>query len=155
MGQRHNKIRLPAPWLLLAIIETAVFAAIPFVAASVLGRDLPGIEIPSPTQILVFTFILVLTMTAMGLYGGRHRGSPFGDLSRSTWAFALAGAGLAMVAELWSDSGMRFSVTVLALTLGFFIQRTLRLVFFDAVLLPGEPDPRVRLAAGSGYRMHQ
>ena len=54
MGQKHNKIRLPAPLMLLAAIETGVYSAMPCVAASILGRDLPGIDIPTPLQIVVF-----------------------------------------------------------------------------------------------------
>ena len=79
--------------------------------------------------------------------------SGIGDLSRSTWAFALAGAALAFVAEVWSAGAMRVSVTVLALLVAFFVQRTLRLVYFDAVHLPGAPA-RFTGPRGSGIRVH-
>lgn len=136
MGQHLNSLRLLSPVWALVALETSLFIAMPYLATLVLSQDLSDIELPSIAEAVCFALTLVAALGACGLYRFSigHRMSA--ELVRSAWAFTVAGGLLVLVSEYLPFMTQRLSVTVLGLLIGFFVQRTVRVVFLDMVSLP-------------------
>ncbi len=125
-GSRWRAALLLAEGLLLA---SAMFLA---VYIRFIGSETPLLAYSTMwTQVIragVFATMLILGMTAMGLYQGHLRQSQFGALGRQAIGFMLGTLGLLVLFYLVPQLGIGRGVLALALLFGFLFVAGLRLL---------------------------
>jgi sugar transferase (PEP-CTERM system associated) len=124
---------LPRPIVLLALIETAVFLLIPFIAARIrLGIDLPMVGPLWPRAVLVAA-VLMLCMVAMGLYSVRLRTTYAGVLMRVAASVAIAMGVIALIFYAFPQVHLGRGIFGYTALLAFFASALIRLVFLRLV----------------------
>lgn len=105
------------------------------------------------TQLLratVFTAMIMLGMTAMGMYQAHVRATRFGEIARQAVAFLLGTLGMLVLFYLIPQIEIGRGVLILALVIGFLLVSTFRLLF--ARLVDVETLKQRVLVIGAGER---
>lgn len=144
------KHHIQLPILLLGISEAALLIASVYLGAWVrFSRDISVVG-PVYTKPLVFAAVVLLSMTAMGLYQTRVRSDRLGALIRLGAAFVLSAVALAAV--FYAAPGLYYGRGALLVTYtsAFVFLAAVRMAFYSAV---GESffKPRV-LVYGAGEK---
>ncbi|RDI97060.1 TIGR03013 family PEP-CTERM/XrtA system glycosyltransferase [Dyella solisilvae] len=145
-------------WLMLLGFCELMLLAISLCAATYLRYFLNADELAEftrhlPERAMVFASIIVIGMVAMGQYQAHIRMTRFGLLARQAVAFVLGGFLLVVGYYVVPQAYVGRGVLAIALTLGFLLVMTLRLLFLQLVEV--EALKRRVLILGAGTRAAQ
>ena len=130
---RIAKHYIHAPYLLLGVVEALVFVGAVFVGSFlrfgepvVVDEDLA----PLPLRALFFSFVLLVSMLAMGVYQVRYREGYAGMLLRTATSFMLSGVALSLLFYVVPPLFLGRGILAFSILIALAAIALIRLVFF-------------------------
>ncbi len=143
------------PYLLLGLIEGVVFAVSVYVGAGIrFYANLSELDEVGPlwTRAVIFSAVMLISMTAMGVYQARFQEGISGVMLRTAISYFFGSAALSMIFYMFPDLFIGRGVLIIAALVSFFSIVLLRMLF-DHFVSEDLLKKRV-LVLGTGYLAH-